>query len=1247
MSGRNATVRTFGLQRQHVVLARTGASEPSPYLVCPHCGNELTGFPEVITVLDGAPCFSMRCAGTFQQELRRDNYYRSLYNGNMLRVVSREHTSLLPSQTRLEYEDQFKSSETTPGAPNVLVATPTLEMGIDIGDLSTVVLSSIPRTVASYLQRVGRAGRKTGNALDLSFVSTRVGRPETDPTELINGSVRPPAAYLSAEELLHRQYLAFLMDRLAGDPGTPDPGAKPVLRSTDPGSYLHALLEDANRHAENRLDEFLSSFRVEQTPQAGITQDAVRSLRGWATPVPGAQSELEKTVHHAVRRWNAEKDQIRFRMQAIQKRRQDLEAGGRVLTDADQEMLNQLKGQEDLLRQHDVELNALDDSAAREKELRKLTGQQHRTQAEHAALMRQHWVSALESFGLLPNFTLFDDSVDLDVTLTWRDDEGGFRYEPRSYARSGFGALTELAPGNHFYAQGYDVVIDSVDLGMDKSGLRRTAFCPQCGHQHVLASAEDEVHTCPHCKSAGIADPGQHLDVVDLTKVSSTADRNQSAIGDSSDDRTRVRFTTRLVPDFNQASTLQNWSIDGTGIGIHARRGTKLTQLNLGRPLDGGQEILLAGSKERYTGFLICAECGHQDEDTSRNRGDEHQPWCSQRAVEDPEAVSVVLARSIVTESVLVSVPQSIGEDTSGKSLWSLGGALMLGLRELFGGDVSHLSLAVIIDTSRRNAPALLIYDSVPGGTGYLSELAAPDSFRAILQKSADWLEDCSCQEEDLPSCNRCLLPFVPADRQDVALRSRALEILGQILSPEADQDAEERPWSITQAAPPLEEDLDSKLESRFYRIFRAEAEKISGAQLSESEGDGGKGFSLFRDGMKYTYTPQMQIGGVQPDACIIMPGNQQYGRAAIFLDGKAFHATAKNNRLADDAQKRQRLRDLGYLVFAVTDQDLNDFEARKKEGTAQTSVLDELLSPWALKVLSEGNHLTPEVREYLTRNPVDQLLDLFRTTPQKDPLKVQTTASELLVPALLDRKSRFPVNKDTLLTDALQFLDDAARGPLPPAPRGQHLGFRMVDPPLAVLGHMVKSYSLVMVLDDRPEAFALDHFDTAWRQWLKLANLAQPLSSGFRIETWSSLTSARSEDAESAEDAVLRALNSASEDLGSAPESSLHADLFSPADKLSPEYEKALQKALDEEEKQVLRASSAAGAPLPEQGPEVGGIIVDLFWEQGRLAWIADAASVEEARELDAFAGWRVLGPEPEPAIQALRDLAAKKTPR
>lgn len=43
---------------------------------------------------------------------------------------------------------------------DIMVATKSLEVGIDIGDVSTVINSSAPFTINEYVQRVGRAGRK-------------------------------------------------------------------------------------------------------------------------------------------------------------------------------------------------------------------------------------------------------------------------------------------------------------------------------------------------------------------------------------------------------------------------------------------------------------------------------------------------------------------------------------------------------------------------------------------------------------------------------------------------------------------------------------------------------------------------------------------------------------------------------------------------------------------------------------------------------------------------------------------------------------------------------------------------------------------------------------------------------------------------------------------------------------------------------------------------------------------------------
>ena len=185
-------------------------------LVCPVCQGQVPGTAVVIDQLDDAPCVVTRCDG----RLRRadgdpGNFYRRFFSTREVqRLIAREHTSLLDDATRVAYENGFKGKADHPDAPNVLVATPTLEMGIDIGDLSTVMLASLPRRVASYVQRVGRAGRLTGSALNLAFVSGRGDQlPQLgEPSSMINGTVRPPATYVDAEEILRRQYVASLGD---------------------------------------------------------------------------------------------------------------------------------------------------------------------------------------------------------------------------------------------------------------------------------------------------------------------------------------------------------------------------------------------------------------------------------------------------------------------------------------------------------------------------------------------------------------------------------------------------------------------------------------------------------------------------------------------------------------------------------------------------------------------------------------------------------------------------------------------------------------------------------------------------------------------------------------------------------------------------------------------------------------------------------------------------------------------------
>ena len=75
------------------------------------------------------------------------------------------------------------------GSDCVIVATSTLELGIDVGDLDRVIQIDAPATVAGFLQRLGRTGRRAGTRRNCLFLTT-----ETDGLLRACGLVRLWAA---------------------------------------------------------------------------------------------------------------------------------------------------------------------------------------------------------------------------------------------------------------------------------------------------------------------------------------------------------------------------------------------------------------------------------------------------------------------------------------------------------------------------------------------------------------------------------------------------------------------------------------------------------------------------------------------------------------------------------------------------------------------------------------------------------------------------------------------------------------------------------------------------------------------------------------------------------------------------------------------------------------------------------------------------------------------------------------------
>src|SRR6202011_1760322 len=80
-------------------------------------------------------------------------------------VRSAEHSAQQSADRLSDYETAFKQ-----GRINVLCCSTTMEMGVDIGGISSVVMTNVPPAPTNYRQRVGRAGRRGESvALALTF----------------------------------------------------------------------------------------------------------------------------------------------------------------------------------------------------------------------------------------------------------------------------------------------------------------------------------------------------------------------------------------------------------------------------------------------------------------------------------------------------------------------------------------------------------------------------------------------------------------------------------------------------------------------------------------------------------------------------------------------------------------------------------------------------------------------------------------------------------------------------------------------------------------------------------------------------------------------------------------------------------------------------------------------------------------------------------------------------------------------
>ncbi|MFM9453399.1 DEAD/DEAH box helicase [Streptomyces europaeiscabiei] len=131
-------------------------------------------------------------------------------------------TDRLEAQSRqARFQDVYVGEDDVPDADGieVLSVTTTMEAGVDVGSLNTVLLANMPPTRFNYQQRVGRAGRResaTATALTVCRGRSHDEHYFANPEEITNAPTPPPYLALGMQSIFKRVLLGEVLRQAFG-----------------------------------------------------------------------------------------------------------------------------------------------------------------------------------------------------------------------------------------------------------------------------------------------------------------------------------------------------------------------------------------------------------------------------------------------------------------------------------------------------------------------------------------------------------------------------------------------------------------------------------------------------------------------------------------------------------------------------------------------------------------------------------------------------------------------------------------------------------------------------------------------------------------------------------------------------------------------------------------------------------------------------------------------------------------------
>ena len=620
------------------------------------------------------------------------NHYRQLYLGiNPIRMSVEEHTAQLTGDAAARLQEKFVQGEV-----NVLSCSTTFELGVDVGELEAVLLRNVPPETANYIQRAGRAGRRTdATAFALTFCQRRSHDLThfQEPERMISGRVQPPYFELLNEKIIRRHVHAVALGMFFRQ--------HPELFGSVESFFF--AIDDQNSAGPEQLQAFLEQYPtlLQEALHRIVPSDlqATLDIQGW-----GWLSELfdqqEGRLHLAA-------VEVRTDVETLKAVRQELIAADKP-SDHIREVINTIR--------------------------------------------KRPLIEYLANRNILPKYGFPVDVVALEIL---HRGEAARNLELQRDLRI---AISEYAPESEVVAGGRLWVSHGLKRLPQLAWPRyRYGICKGCGHyQRVLAEAEELPRQCGACGNV-LEKPGIFIE----PKFGFQAPSSQPGIpGESRPERT---YTSRVFFAEKEAGQEETFRLERNGFlieGFYARHG-KLAVIN-------------------RAGFKICSLCGFAI------RASQSTPRQHQTAWGRPCTGTLTfsdLGHEFLSDIFELHIQ---GYPSGDESFWlSLLYALLEGASAALSVRRQDLDGCLYPYAGRSQAPALVLFDDVPGGAGHVHRLG--QNLEVVLQIARDRVSgQCGCgggpNGPGDTSCYGCLRNYRNQFCHDRLRRGDALRFLQRLL---------------------------------------------------------------------------------------------------------------------------------------------------------------------------------------------------------------------------------------------------------------------------------------------------------------------------------------------------------------------------------------------------------------------------------------------------------------------------------